>query len=208
MPLLSLPHVLRQPVCSPPAWPYLAPDPVRAEAWAQRIPADGLKVGLVWSGRPQQAKDAARSLSLAALAPLLEVPGVRLYALQKGDAERQLRDPRMQGRVENLAPLLLDFADTAAAITQLDLLISVDTAVAHLAAALAKPVWLLLARVPNWRWGLTGETTPWYPTMRLFRQAQRGDWGGVVERVTRELWHRANVQAVSGRNDITRRGAG
>ena len=119
--------------------------------------------------------------------PLFETPGVDFYSVQTGPGMEALGQHRLGGMVEDLGPELGDFADTAAAFVNLDLLITSDTAVPHLAGALGKPVWLALPYVPDWRWLMEGEKSPWYPTMRLFRQTSPGDWDGVFDRVARAL---------------------
>jgi len=183
-PLVSLPHLLRQaePDSAPPA-PYLsAPS-------ALKLP-DGenvLKVGLVWAGNPLHDDDANRSVPLTTLGPLLEIKNIRFFSLQVGDRSLETIG---QGKVENLtdlAPDLSNYQDTAAAISALDLVISVDTSVAHLAGALGSPVWLLLPRIADWRWPREGERTPWYPTMRLFRQEDDAGWPPVIGRVRESL---------------------
>ncbi|MBV8889387.1 MAG: tetratricopeptide repeat protein [Alphaproteobacteria bacterium] len=148
---------------------------------------DRLRVGLVWAGRPQHNRDRYRSLPLAALAPLGRVDGVSFHSLQKGEAAQQIAQHGPALRLDDLGDRLHDFTDTAAAIAGLDLVISVDTAVAHLAGALGKPVWLMLSWIPDWRWLMDREDSPWYPTARLFRQPAYGDWDGVVEQVGQAL---------------------
>ncbi|MGH8658403.1 MAG: glycosyltransferase family 9 protein, partial [Gammaproteobacteria bacterium] len=127
------------------------------------------------------------SCPLAAFLPLLRLPDIAFYSLQKGERSKDLSQLPANCAVYDLAYLIDDYGDTALLLDALDLLITVDTAVAHLAGALGKPVWLLLAEVPDWRWGLEGETTPWYPSLRLFRQTQRGDWEAVIARVAEAL---------------------
>jgi thioredoxin-like negative regulator of GroEL len=185
---LSLPLHFRTTVDAvPAALPYLTPDPARASRVAPLLTAASgdLKVGLVWKGNPRFENDAARSLpGLAALAPLLRVPGIRWYSLQKGPDEGGV------GRgVTDLAPAIEDFADTAALIAGLDLVVTVDTACAHLAGALGKPCWVLLpAWMPDWRWLADRTDTPWYPrVMRLFRQRRDGAWDEVVREVAAAL---------------------
>jgi hypothetical protein len=119
--------------------------------------------------------------------PVLQTPGIAFYGLQKGERARDLADLPTELQVQDLDPKLGDFGDLAVIVEQLDLVISVDTSVAHVAGALGKPVWTLLSEVVDWRWGLEGETTPWYPTMRLFRQTALDDWLGVMERVAQAL---------------------
>lgn len=188
--LLSVPRVFGTRIESiPDRVPYLVVDPARRERWASRLgPHDGrLRVGLVWGGNPLNAEDVFRSLPLTALAPLCDVAGVRFYALQKGPREREADAPPAGLDLVNLGPELADFADTAAVIAQLDLVISVCTSVAHLAGALGKPLWVMLHRAADWRW-LTGRTdSPWYPSARLFRQATRGEWAEVVGSVRAAL---------------------
>jgi hypothetical protein len=183
---LSLPLHARTTVDTvPAALPYLAPDPARVARLAPLLAAapGELKVGLVWKGNPRFENDAARSLpGLATLAPLLGVPGVRWFSLQKGEDE-------VAEGITDLAPFIADFADTAALIAGLDLVITVDTACAHLAGALAKPCWVLLpAWMPDWRWLADRTDTPWYPrVMRLFRQRRDGAWDEVIAGVARAL---------------------
>lgn len=167
----------------PPAGGTRAPDAPDAGRSADRAPRS---VGLVWAGNPSHGKDQERSIPFAALTPLWEVPDIRWVSLQIGP-----RAADAAGPLRDLSPLLGDMAETAAAIDRLDLVIAVDTAVAHLAGALGCPVWLLLPATPDWRWGLEGETSGWYPTMRLFRQpradAPARRWEDVLARVCRAL---------------------
>ena len=170
--------------------PYLQAPQGYLEFWRERLGArSGFRVGLVWAGNPSHSNDANRSLPLAALEPLAEVPGVTLYSLQKGAATSQAGDSGLA-----LTPLgdeLFDFADTAGALAQMDLVVTVDTSVAHLAGATGVPVWLLLPTGPDWRWLAGREDSPWYPTMRIFRQHAPGDWTAVVARVAAALTERA-----------------
>jgi hypothetical protein len=164
--------------------------------WRQRVRAGppGLRVGLAWAGRPEHPHDRFRSIALDSLAPLLAVPDVAWYSLQKSapgarfPATARAVDPTME---------LQDFADTAALVSALDLVICVDTSVAHLAGALGKPVWVLLACAPDWRWLLSREDSPWYPTMRLFRQDPSRDWRRVIERVAAALTTATSRRAAS-----------
>jgi len=189
-PLLSVPLWYGTTVETIPAQvPYLTADARLVESYqAKYFRADqNLKVGLVWAGRPTHANDHHRSLPLSTLAPLAEIPGITFYSLQKGDASRQLANPPMGMKIVDLSQSLVDFNWTAAAIAGLDLVITVDTAVCHLAGAMGKPVWVMVPFIPDWRWLLDREDSPWYPTMRLFRQKSRGDWGPVVRRVAESL---------------------
>jgi tetratricopeptide (TPR) repeat protein len=166
--------------------PYLAADPERVARLAPLL-GDGVRVGLVWSGNRQNPQDRNRSIALAALEPLLTVPGVRFFSLQVGPRGAEAKAPGFAEKIVDLAPALADFADTAAAASRMDLLITVDTAAAHLAGALAKPVWVLLPFAADWRWLIGRADSPWYPTMRLFRQERRGDWAPVIGEVTAAL---------------------
>jgi len=185
LPLLSVPRLFGTTTRSiPAAIPYLAPEAGDRERWrAELAGGEGLRVGLAWAGSPTHADDRNRSIAPELLEPLLELPGVRWFSLQVG--ARAGHAPR--GPLTDLAPRLVDFAETAAVIANLDLVLSVDTAVAHLAGAIGAPVWTLLPYVPDWRWMLDRDDSPWYPTMRLFRQQHRGEWQPVIERVAAEL---------------------
>ncbi|MCL6433920.1 MAG: tetratricopeptide repeat protein, partial [Leptolyngbyaceae cyanobacterium HOT.MB2.61] len=206
-PLLSLPHILGTTLDSIPAnIPYLSPpSPLPASLTTNNqlttdLPPFLLKIGLVWAGNPAHKNDRYRSCKLEWFQSLLDLPGICFYSLQKGDAAADLQ--RFQFPIHDLGAELEDFADTAAAIAQLDLVISVDTAVAHLAGALGKPVWLLLSYAPDWRWLLERQDSPWYPTLRIFRQKQPGDWQSVFEQLQVALreWKEAN--AVQNRSDL------
>jgi tetratricopeptide (TPR) repeat protein len=187
-PLMSLPLAFGTTVDTIPAPPaYLHAPAERVEKWRARL--DGAKpprVGFVWSGKPSHKNDRNRSIPLALLAPLLQMPGFTFISLQKEyrDADRATLAAMPVLRLENA---LADFADTAGAIAALDLVIAVDTAVAHLAGAMGKPLWLMLPAIGDWRW-LTGRAdSPWYPSARLFRQPQIGDWQCVVADIGHEL---------------------
>lgn len=183
-PLLSLPLALgTTPDTVPAGNPYLFADTALAQDWGQRLgPATRRRVGLVWSGRPEHKNDHNRSIPLQALRRLGACE-VDLHCLQKEFRAADLAlDPQAMG-IRLWADQLLSFADTAALITHMDLVIAVDTSVAHVAAALGKPVWLMLPFSPDWRWLLGQDSNPWYPGMRLFRQPAPGDWSAVVEQV-------------------------
>jgi Flp pilus assembly protein TadD len=188
----TLPMVLGTDEATMPAeTPYIHADPERVRRWEAligRIAEPGaLKVGIAWAGRPTHGNDRNRSMTLAQLAPIAEIPEVQLFSIQKGPSESQLLDFAPERMPANLSAYLRDFGDTAAAITQLDLVLCVDTSLGHLAGAMGKPVWVMVPRRPDWRWLEEREDTPWYPTMRLFRQARRGDWPGVVRHVRMEM---------------------
>ncbi|WP_207477509.1 tetratricopeptide repeat protein [Arenibaculum pallidiluteum] len=189
VPLLSLPRAFGTRLETVPAdIPYLRTDPSWAAPWAERLgPRMRPRIGLVWSGSTAHLNDRNRSMTAASLAPLLsdrrfEFLGVQV-GVRAGDQAFLAAHPEFRQMGEHVR----DFADSAALIEQLDLLVSVDTSAAHLAGALGRPVWTLLPYVPDWRWMLGGETTPWYPTMRLFRQSRAGDWDAVVAAVARAL---------------------
>ncbi|MEC5407996.1 tetratricopeptide repeat-containing glycosyltransferase family protein [Paraburkholderia sp. MPAMCS5] len=195
-PLLSLPLAFRTDAATiASVTPYLFAQPGAARAWRERVDADAqgrLKVGLVWAGgnRPHVAElrknDARRSVTLARLAPILDVAdlsNVQFFSLQKGPAAQQLAASEWAPRVIDYTGELRDFADTAALVANLDLVISVDTSTAHLAGALDRPVWMLNRFDTCWRWLLERGDTPWYPRARLFRQPALGDWDSVMKAV-------------------------
>jgi len=189
-PAASLPRALNITWANLPAHvPYLRADTVKVESWRRRLlVGEGrLKIGLVWAGRPDFANDQNRSMPLSRLAPLGGVPGTWFCSLQKGAAGQQALAGPPGLELTDWTGELDDFADSAALIANLDLVVTVDTAVAHLAGALAKPVWVLLPFVPDWRWMLQREDSPWYPTMRLFRQRRPDDWDAVIDRVVEAL---------------------
>jgi hypothetical protein len=188
-PLMSLPRAVGTTLETIPAvTPYLAADPAQAAEWHERLAGlDGLRIGLVWSGgfrlAPGLATIDRRRIALATMAPLGEVSGVSFVSLQKGEAAPQAANPPCGMALHDFTADLHDFADTAALIDGLDLVISIDTAVAHLAGALGKPIWLLNRFDADWRWLLNRDDSPWYPTLRQFRQPSPGDWNSVIRRV-------------------------
>lgn len=188
--LLSLPHLLKTTRDTVPGeTPYLRAEPEATARWAGKL-ADvaELKVGLVWAGNPEFKDDRHRSPRLAPFLPLLATPGVRFYALQKGAGREDLATcAPLPDSLTDLGPEISNFADTAAVMMNLDLVISSCTAPAHLAGALGRPSWTVLPFACDWRWYDKGETTPWYPTMRLFRQKRRGDWETVLSETARSL---------------------
>ncbi len=200
-PLLSLPRVLGTTLASVPAnVPYVFADNDLVKRWQGELKRlNGFRVGIAWQGDPAYRCDRDRSIPLRHFAPLARVPGVRLINLQKGPGVEQLREVAGLVPVLDLGPRLDEktgaFMDTAAVMTCLDLVITSDTAVAHLAGALGVPVWLALTFAPEWRWLRDREDSPWYPSMRLFRQTQRGDWEGVFRRMAGELRRRVGTAA-------------
>jgi hypothetical protein len=198
--LLSLPLKLKTtPETIPLPIPYLSAANDGAEEWRERLgPTSGdLKVGLVWASQSAFPGAAIKSLPLATFACLRGVPAVRFYSLQLGDAGRQASQPASPLELYDFTAHLRDFADTAALLAQLDLIISVDTAVAHLAGAMGKPVWTLLPYAADWRWEPESPSSSWYPGMRLFRQESRGDWDTVVSRIAARLQEESAAGATS-----------
>jgi ADP-heptose:LPS heptosyltransferase len=167
--------------------PYLRADPARAAHWKKRLgtlaPAGYRRIGVVWAGRPEHGNDRKRSMALKQLAPLAALDRVVLVSLQKGPAGGQIGGYFGPAPLINLAPEIGDFVDTAAIIDALDLVVTVDTSVAHLAGAMAKPVCVLLPFAPDWRWLRNRHDSPWYPSVRLFRQNRPGDWSDAVARL-------------------------
>jgi Flp pilus assembly protein TadD len=186
-PLPSLPLVLGLPQPQDLPWrgPYLKSDPALKAKFADVLEAGGtdVKIGLVWSGQPYPP---GRSVPLSALSPLAR-PGVRFYSLQIGQGSEQARQAPAAMRLIDATDRIEDFADTAALMEQLDLIVSIDTAAAQLAGALGKPGWVLLKQVPDWRWLLGREDSPWYPTLRLFRQERAGEWEQPIHRMADAL---------------------
>jgi hypothetical protein len=183
-----LPALFRaSPQALPGPIPYLFANPDLAQAWQNRFSGERrLKVGLVWAGSTRHTKDHFRSIPSHLLSPLAEIAGVQWINLQKSDPGRVSTCP--QGlSLNDWTAELHDFADTAALVANLDLVVSVDTSVAHLAGAMGKPVWMPLQFSPDWRWMLNRTDSPWYPTLRLFRQARLRDWEGPIEEIGRAL---------------------
>ncbi|MBD2179888.1 tetratricopeptide repeat protein [Planktothrix sp. FACHB-1355] len=187
IPLLSVPRILGTTLETIPATiPYIAP------LKEVRFPLDDsdesyLKVGIVWAGNPKHLDDRKRSTSLQQFLPIFNISHITFYSLQKGPKAAEISEISLPINLVDLNSKINDFADTAAVIAQLDLVITVDTAVAHLAGAMGKPVWVLLCYNPDWRWMIDREDTPWYPSVRLFRQNRSGDWQEVLERVAQTL---------------------
>lgn len=186
LPLMSAPRFLGFP-----AWngPYIEPDPERTAYWRAKL-APGSWVGIAWAGNPGHHADRRRSPGLAALLPLLDIEGLNIASLQHGHGREQLfklTDHPLDLGDESLAEIGTDFEATAAIISLLKAVVSPDTAIAHLGAAMGKPVCLLLPFSPDWRWGMTGIGTPWYPSMSLFRQTKPGDWSEPVAAIVERL---------------------
>jgi hypothetical protein len=195
-PLLSLPLAFGTTLETVPAQiPYLGAPEAKASAWRERLGTHKKKrIGLVWAGNPRKELpgsnriDRLRSMAFERLAPLLGIAGCEFYSLQKGDdAVAQLRESPLRHHVIDWTDDLHDFSDTAALVDNLDLVIAVDTSVAHLAGALGKPFWLLNRDGTCWRWLFGRDDSPWYPTARQFRQDDSRDWDGVIARVAAAL---------------------
>jgi len=196
-PLMSLPYVLGsnddadddQP--DPDGRPYMTAPEEEVGKWRQRIEKyPGFRVGLVWRGNPEHVNDRFRSSSMAEMSQLLSIPGISFFSLMKERPDSESELP--EGLIE-LGQDFDDFTDTAAAMTVLDLVITVDTSICHLAGALGRPVWTMLARGPDFRWGLRGDTTPWYDSMKLYRQEKLGVWDNVYERMKSDLQEASKV---------------
>jgi tetratricopeptide (TPR) repeat protein len=187
-PLLSLPLVFGTTLTTIPATvPYVSAASEKVAAWRERLgPVSGRRVGLVWTGSPGHKDDRRRSIPLTELTALLGT-GVDLVSLQKEVREADRAALAAQPAIHHYGDCLEDFDDTAALIANLDLVISVDTAVAHLTGALGKPVWILLPYAPDWRWLLARSDSPWYPTATLYRQLRPGDWASPIRRIVEEL---------------------
>lgn len=187
--MMSLPMVMGLKMSDLPGTiPYLSPDPERLKHWRRRLAGykRGLTVAVVWAGRPTHFNDANRSMTLAALAPLAQ-EGVTFLSIQKGPKEGEAANPPPGMTMVSLSPEIQDFEDTAAILSEVDLLISVDSSPVHLAGALGRPAWVMLPMLPDWRWLLGRDDTPWYPSLRLFRQTGWGDWAGVIDRMADAL---------------------
>jgi tetratricopeptide (TPR) repeat protein len=171
--------------------PYLQADPRRVAQWRVRLdaltPAGARRVGIVWAGRSTHNNDLNRSASLAAFGALAELDNLGLVSLQKGAGQAGISSYFGRAPLVNLGAAIADFADTAAVIETLDLVVTVDTVVAHLAGAMGKPVWIMLPYAPDWRWLLDRDDSPWYPTARLFRQPRPRDWDTVARRIADSL---------------------
>ncbi len=184
LPLLSLPHVLQTTLDTIPAQvAYISANSKKAVFWQAHLPQTGFKIGIVWAGRATHENDQNRSCPITYFLALAQLPNVHLFSLQKDNNQALPADLPLTLLNEHLH----DFSDTAAIIANLDLVISVDTAVAHLASAMNCPTWLLLPYAAEWRWLVDRNDSPWYPNMRLFRQTQIGDWQGVFEQVIEQI---------------------
>jgi len=189
-PLLSLPMVFDTGLENIPSdIPYITTDQVIIEKWHEKFRDrdSRLKMGLVWSGNPKYKADRTRSFELLTFSPLANLKDITFYSLQKGEASKQTKNLPDGMDLVDFMDEVTDFADTTGLIMNLDLIISVDTSVAHLAGAMGKTVWTLLPFAPDWRWMLDREDSPWYPTMRLYRQPSFGDWNPLMDRLVKDL---------------------
>jgi tetratricopeptide (TPR) repeat protein len=205
-PIMSMPFILGLDEKTIPAeMPYLRADQARVATWKARLPQSKYSVGIAWQG---SKSDPTRWAPLAAFAPLSRVPGVTLISLQKTDGLEQLEDLPPEMQVETLGPDFDAgpdaFLDTAAVMMNLDLIVTIDTAIAHLAGALGRSVWIALKRVPEWRWMLGRDDSPWYPTARLFRQTRAGDWAAVMEKIASELAQLASAKSATAESSDDR----
>ncbi len=185
-PLLSLPLIFNTKLDTIPSKiPYIKADQALVQKWRDKIrPGKSTtKIGLVWAGNPKLKFGHSRSCPIETFSTLARRNDITFYSLQKGEAEEQAKNPPEGIKLIDTSEDIHDFSDTAAIIENLDLVISIDTAVAHLAGALGKPVWVLLPFVPDWRWMMNREDSPWYPTMRLFRQPATDDWESVINHI-------------------------
>jgi tetratricopeptide (TPR) repeat protein len=201
-PLLSLPRLFATTAENvPDPVPYLRAEEAVVDRWRDRLGRSGFKIGIAWQGNPEAPAERGRSAPLACFAPLAAVPGVRLISLQKVHGLDQLDRLPAGMRVETLGDDFDDgpdaFVDTAAVMMSLDLVVTVDTATGHLAGALGRPVWIALQADPHWVWMLEREDSPWYPSVRLFRQRERGNWDEVFARIAAALAERPDLSAIS-----------
>jgi hypothetical protein len=190
--LMSLPLWFGTEVSSVPSEvPYLSAEKALIARWKKKIAGRGFKIGIAWQGAPAGAIDQGRSIPLAEFVPLSRLPGVRLISLQKTHGLDQLAGLPADSTIEILSDGFDEggdaFVDTAAIMSNLDLIITSDTSIAHLAGALGRPTWVALKYVPDWRWLLNRDDSPWYPTLRLFRQQTPGDWNFVFAKIAQEL---------------------
>jgi Family of unknown function (DUF6165) len=199
-PLLQIPRAMGiDPKTYADGVPYLSADPARVKSWARKMAGKGLKIGICWAGNADSPAEKGRSASLEDFAPLAAIPGVKLFSLQKGKGVEEIstvsfrRDLYDFGGSLDAGPQA--FLDTAAVMMSLDLVVMVDTSVAHLAGALGRPVFTMLRVEPDWRWLARESDTVWYPTMRLFRQEKSGDWSGPKQKIVAEVRRLAGLHA-------------
>ncbi len=188
VPLLSLPAILNTTIDTiPDTVPYLYANTEKTKCRREQLRGDGFKLGIVWAGAAKNPNDRNRSCDLRQFEPLAGIKGLSLIGIQQGKAAEQVNNLPEGFEVINYGLELENFTDTMGLIENLDLVIAVDTAVAHLAGAMGKPVWILLPFSPDWRWFLKYSDTPWYPSMRIYRQEKKGDWASVFEQIKKDL---------------------
>jgi hypothetical protein len=195
-PIMSLPLAFKTTLQTIPAKvPYLTVSENVIKKWRAKLTGTDIKVGIAWAGNPNHVQDLDRSIPLKNLLPILGVRGTRYFSLQKDfrHGDKQILD--INSQIVRLDPEINDFQDTAAIMMSLDLVISCDTSIVHLAGALGKPAWVLLPFNPDWRWLLDRSDSPWYPTAQLFRQTSRGEWSTVIDDVCVELEKRVAKKA-------------
>jgi hypothetical protein len=199
--LMSIPRILGSTIDNIPApIPYLSVDPDVREKWRRKMGEKRKpRIGLAWAGNRKHVNDHNRSIDPEALRPLWEMQNAEFYSLQKDNSERRTD---LGAPLIDLCGDLQDFADAAALISELDLVISVDTSIVHLAGALGMPVWTLIPFTPDWRWMLSRADSPWYPSMRLFRQPRLGDWAAVIKEVSEQL--RSHISEIHHSDTETR----
>ncbi|CAB3805060.1 hypothetical protein LMG28614_06130 [Paraburkholderia ultramafica] len=209
--MLRMPeHMKLEPTMLPIVMPYIAASPDKIDHWRVQMDAvlpldaqeSNRRIGVVWAGGPYSALDRFRSISIEALKPLFSHPGTTWFSVQKGERERESEALSDEFDLHTLGPVIEDFTDTLAILETLDLLITVDTSVAHLAGAANLPVWVLVPAYSEWRWMTERTDSPWYPSMRLFRQRELGEWGPVIEEMWDALQEWCHAQAMQGANPI------
>lgn len=187
-PILDLPGIFGTTLDTIPSQiPYISAEPHKVECWRERLSGPGFKVGIVWSSSHGRGGRHLRNCNLMDFSAISRIEGVKLYSLQKGPAAEEIEQSAGNIQIVNLGKQFEDFSDTAAAIENLDLIISVDTSVLHLAGAMGRPTWALQCFAPDWRWMLDRDDSPWYPTIKLFKQQELGNWDNVFRRLAAEL---------------------
>jgi len=187
IPLMSLPSLLNTEIRELPPPAHFTVNLDKKTFWHQQLPPDQLNIGLVWAGNPKYSNDKNRSIPLVDFAEIANLRNIHLYSLQKGPPRKQINTVPFPQKITDSSAHLKDFSDTAAIVSELDLIISVDTAVVHLAASLNKPTWVMIPYVPDWRWQKAGKNSLWYPSVKLFRQSKPGNWNTVISEIKRKI---------------------
>jgi hypothetical protein len=168
----------------PDSVPYVTLDPARVAKWKDKLPDDGImRAAVAWGGNPAHGNDRKRSMNLDTLAPLFKTPGWRFYVVQRDISARDAKVLADYDNVVNLSDALVDFDETAAILTRMHRVVTVDTALGHLAGAMGAETWTMLPFAPDWRWGLGLDESAWYPTVKLFRQTEPGDWASIIAKI-------------------------